>query len=127
VSNEPNTEIREPESLAGAPPPSQDERNLALWTHLGGFLTSFILPLILWQMNRDKSRFVSRHAVEALNFQIALVIYYLVCAALMLVLIGFLLIFVLLAFEIVVIIQGCMAAGRGEMYRYPMSIRFVKE
>jgi hypothetical protein len=106
--------------------PTQDERNLALLSHLGGLFTAFVLPLILWLMKKDQSRFVAEHAREALNFQLAVCIYCLVCIVLSLVLIGFLLIIALAVFEIVVVIQACIAASRGEMYRYPLSIRFIK-
>ena len=35
----------------------------------------FILPIILWTMNKDKSDFVDTHGKQAINFQLSLLIY----------------------------------------------------
>ncbi len=50
---------------------SSDDRNLAMLTHLSGILLGFIVPLIIWLTNKDKSdkAWLNTQAVEALNFQ----------------------------------------------------------
>lgn len=50
---------------------SQDERLLGLFDHLSMFFGSMIIPLIFWAINRDKSKFVSFHSLQALFFHIA--------------------------------------------------------
>jgi uncharacterized Tic20 family protein len=97
--------------------PTSSERSLALWCHLGGFFTFVIIPLIIWMTNRDKSRFVDEHGKEAINFQITLTIYYVV---------GCLIFPVIGIFETVVVIKAALAARRGEPYRCPLNIRFIK-
>lgn len=107
--------------------PTPEERNLAVLSHIGGVFTAFVVPLVIWLVKKDQSRFVAEHAREALNFQLAVCIYCLVCIVLAIVLIGFLMAIALAVFEIVVVVQACIAASRGELYRYPLSIRFFKE
>jgi len=51
--------------------PSQDERMLAMFAHLSMFFGSLIIPLIFWAINKDKSRFVSFHSLQALFFHLA--------------------------------------------------------
>jgi len=100
--------------------PTADERTLALWCHVGGFLTWFVLPLVLWLVKRDQSRFVEAHGREALNFQIAVTIYYLAGCLLIVMWIP------VMIYEIVVVIKAAQAAHRGEMYHYPFNIHFIK-
>ena len=57
------------------------QKNLAAAMHLSTFskffipLGNFILPLILWMMNKDKSEFVDAHGKQAINFQLSLLLY----------------------------------------------------
>lgn len=50
---------------------SQDERLLGLFAHISMFFGSLIIPLIFWAINKDKSKFVSFHSLQALFFHIA--------------------------------------------------------
>ncbi len=103
-----------------------DDRLWATFAHLGGFFFSFIAPLVIWLIMREKSSFVDKQGKEALNFQISLIIYWIVATILMFVLIGFLLMAGLFIFEIIVVIQAAIAANHGQDYRYPLCIRFIK-
>lgn len=47
---------------------------LALFSHLSLFLGGIILPIIFWATNRDKSKFVTFHALQALWFHIAYIV-----------------------------------------------------
>ena len=57
------------------------QKNLAAIIHLSTFskffipLGNFILPLILWTMNKDKSEFVDEHGKQAINFQLSILLY----------------------------------------------------
>lgn len=109
-----------------------DEKSWAMGAHLSvlaGYLIPFgniIAPLIIWQMKKDQSAFVTEHAKEALNFQIAMTIYMAVAALLMLIFIGIIAMFALAIMDIIFIVMAAVAANKGEGYRYPLSIRFVK-
>ncbi len=112
---------------AGAygPRPGTDDTTMAMLAHLLGFLTWFIGPLVLYLAKKDDSPYVRAQAAEALNFQLTLMIAYLVSWVLAFVLIGFLLMLVVWIGSIILMIMAAVAANRGENYRYPMNIRFV--
>lgn len=105
---------------------TQDEKNIALIAHLLSLVTGFIAPLIIWLMKKDQSSYVEQHAKEALNFQISIYIYGLVSSILIIVLIGIVLLFVLGIFAFVVILIATLKAAKGDLYRYPLTIRFLK-
>lgn len=102
-----------------------DPKSMAMLAQLLGIFTGFVGPLIIYLVSGDKDPFVKHHSAEALNFQITLVIAYVVSFVLMLVLIGFLLFFVVWIASLVFMIQATIAANRGEWYRFPINIRLV--
>ncbi len=114
------------EGADGEPTISKDDRLWALIAHLGGLLTSFIAPLVIWLAKRDDSEFVSAQAKEALNFQITLIILSIVGGATTVCLgLGFL---VLVAASIADVVLSLVAALRsydGHRYRYPFTLRLI--
>jgi len=50
---------------------TQEERLLGLFAHLSMFFGSLIIPIIFWAINKDKSKFVTFHSLQALFFHIA--------------------------------------------------------
>jgi uncharacterized Tic20 family protein len=123
-----------PAPAASAPTPLQppapgavtsDDRTMALLIHLLTLVSGFIAPLIIWLIKRDQSPFIDHHGKEALNFQITLLIGWFAAMLLLLVLIGLVLMPVLLVAQILFPILAAVAANRGELYRYPLTIRFI--
>ncbi len=117
-------------SASSAVVPSED-RNWAMGAHLSAFVAAYIAlgflgPLIVLLVRGDRSPFVRRHAVEALNFNLTVLIYIVICVILALVLIGFVLLIALGILYVVAVIIGAVRASSGEEYRYPLTIRFVK-
>ena len=51
-----------------------DEKLMALFSHLSLFFGGIILPIIFWATNKDKSKFVTFHALQSLWFHIAYVV-----------------------------------------------------
>ena len=108
------------------PAPSSDDRNLATVAHVLGIFTSFVGPLIIWMIRKDQSPFVDDQGKEALNFQLTLLIGYMISAVATVICIGP---FIALGLSVVAIIFGVMAAvatNKGEAYRYPLNIRFIQ-
>jgi uncharacterized Tic20 family protein len=89
-------------------------------------LGCIIGPLVVWLARRDSSAFVAEHAREALNFNITVVLAALVCMALMLVFVGFILGTALFVVWLVFTLIAAIKASEGEHYRYPFSLRLVK-
>lgn len=109
---------------------SQDDKTLALLTHLGGILFWVIVPLIVWAIHKDKPEraFVTDQAREALNFQISITALWLAAYVLMFItffLLSFLPMLVWVLNAVFCVIAG-LAAQKGEAYRYPFALRLVK-
>ncbi len=105
---------------------SQEDRTLAMITHLSGILFGFIVPLIIWLTQKDTKPWVADEAKEALNFQITLIIAYIIGGALTLLLVGIFVIIAALIANVVLCIIAGMKANAGESYRYPLTIRLIK-
>lgn len=149
---------------------SNNQKNIAAIIHLSTFsqfffpFGNFIVPLILWTLNKDKSDFVDTHGKQALNFQLSLLIYViaLICIAAPIFFFSFqgsfpidhivnhnhiyvdnpdfhewsgMIIFGILAaiialaifvLEIVLVITATTKANNGELYKYPLTIQFLK-
>ena len=106
-------------------PVQSDDTTWALLAHLSVFVLALIGPLVIYLVKKDGSPFVRQHAAEALNFHITVLIASIVSAVLMLVLIGFLLLAVVVIGSMVLGIVAAVAAGRGQPYRYPLTLRLV--
>lgn len=103
-----------------------DERMWAMFAHLSGIVVAIIAPLIIMLTMGNRSAYVRKQAVEALNFQITLMIAVFVCILLTFVVVGvFLLPIVGIGGLVLMIIAGVKTYG-GEDYRYPVNIRMVK-
>ncbi len=94
--------------------------------HLGGILLGFLAPLITWLIYRERSAFVEDQGKEALNFQITLLIGYVIASVLVFVVIGVALLPLLWIASVILSIMGGVAANRGERYRYPFALRLIK-
>ncbi len=110
--------------------PEQD-RTWAVLAHLTAFLTAwfafgFIGPLVIMLLRGDRSPFVRHHAVEALNFNLSVLIYAAISGVLVFVLIGIVMLIVLGLIYLVAVITGATRANAGRLYRYPITIRFVR-
>ena len=102
-----------------------DQRLWATLTHIGGILFNWLAPLIAYLVLKDRGAFVRAHTATALNFQLTLLIAYIVGIVLSLLLIGYLVIFAAWVLSIIFGIMAAIAANKGEFYTYPLSIKFV--
>ena len=134
-----STDPNNPFAAGGVPPvvqpgktdlgmPTEDERTWGLIAHLS-FLAGGVVglpplgPLVVWMIKKDESPFVGDQAIEALNFQIAVLLVTLVCAVTC----------VLAPLAIVAAVGGlvysilaAIEANKGVWYRYPYTMRLVK-
>lgn len=109
-----------------------DVNQKAMFIHLSAFagyiipLGMIIVPLILWQIWKDNDSYIDRMGREAVNFQITMLLYYVLSVVLMFILIGFLLIFIVMIFHLIFIIVAAVQTSSGVEFRYPMIIRLIK-
>ncbi len=122
-----------PPPTASAPAQSSemDQRNWAMFTHLSALFglvsgVGFILgPLVMWLIKKDQMPLVNEAGKEAVNFQLTMLIAFLVSWVLVFLLIGFLLIPLVVVFDVVMSIIAAVQTSNGTRYRYPLTIRFI--
>ena len=114
--------------------PTSEERTWAVLGHLAAIVAavisvgwlSFVGPLLIWAIYKDRSAFVRKAAADSFNFNLA------VWAA---IIIGWVMLFTVILIPVAVIvwivavvaalwfhIRAAMAASRGESFRYPWGI-----
>jgi len=104
-------------------PPTSDEKTLALLSHVVTFVSNFIAPLIIYIIKKDESPFVAAHAKESLNFQLTILLTIIV---LFITIIGIFLLWIVGIYALVLVIIATIRASEGKLYRYPLTIRFIK-
>ena len=108
-----------------------DDKNKAVIMHilsiiLGFSMLGFISPLIFYFAVSDNSEFLKQEAKNDLNFQLTLLIAYVIAGILWIVLIGIFLSFVLGICALVFEIMALVKAKDGEHYKFPFSLNLIK-
>ena len=110
----------------------RQDNQLIVITHLSQLITlitgfgSLILPLLLWLTQNEKVYNMDAHGKNILNFQLSLLVYFIVGIPLILFfglgLLGFI---VLGIISIVFPVVNAIKASNGETPKYPLSINFI--
>lgn len=110
----------------------RQDNQLIVITHLSQLIMlitgfgSLILPLILWLTQKEKVYQMDEHGKNIVNFQLSLIVYFIICIPLILLfglgLLGFI---VLGIFSIIFPIVNAIKASHGETPIYPLSINFI--
>lgn len=125
-------ENRPPIPSSPVPFSDSDARMWAMLTHLSALTGMFTLigslvgPILVWQIQKEKSAFIDFHGKEAINFNITVAIAAGISFVLMILLIGIVLLWIVGAVWLVFTVIAAIKANNGEYYRYPISIRFIK-
>lgn len=104
---------------------NQDDRTMSMIAHLGGGIGGFLVPLIVWLIKKEQSKFIEQEGKEALNFQLNILVYQLIALIPSACLFGV----PTLAIYVYGLVMGIIAglkANKGEPYRYPATIRVIK-
>ena len=101
-----------------------DTKTLEILTHVLAIFTHFVGPLVI--LLASTNREVKAHAKNALNWQISATIYFIVSFILVFVLIGIPLLLALIVLNIVFCLIAAVRASEGKLWRYPLSISFLK-
>lgn len=89
------------------------------------FLGHLVGPLLIWLLKRADSPEIDAHGKESLNFQLSMLIYDVVAVVLCFVLIGIPILILLWILNTVFVIIASIRASEGQLYRYPLTIRFL--
>jgi len=111
---------------AAQPLSPSDEKLYSVLTHVGGIVFNFIVPLITYLVFKDRGPFVREHTRQALNFTLTMAIGYIAGAVLSVIGIGVLISLAAWVLSIIFGIMAAVAANKGQMYKYPVSIQFIK-
>ena len=104
----------------------KQDTTLGVLAHLGGLFTSWVAPLIIYLIKKDDAdKFLAENAREALNFQITLWLWYIVCFVLSFVLIGLFMFWLVAVANLVLSIIAAVKASNGVVYRYPLTVRLI--
>ena len=123
-----NMQYRPPMALQ-----TNDEKQMGLFLHLSGlvfalfFPIGIVLPIVLWQTQKDKMPALDAHGKMITNWMISSTIYGVISIVLMFVLVGFLTAAVVWLLAIIFPIIGALKANNdGELWEYPLTIKFLK-
>lgn len=117
-----------------ASPTSKNDNLWAMLCHLSALvayvgipLGNIIGPLIVWLIKKDEIPLVDDQGKESLNFQLSILIYGIVSAALICAGgLGLPLLLAVVVFHLVMTIIASVKANQGIAYRYPLCIRFIR-
>jgi len=110
----------------------KEDNQLIVITHLSQLVTlligfgSLLIPLLLWITQKEKVFQMDEHGKNIINFQLSLIIYFLICFPLILLfglgLLGFIILGII---SIIYPVVNAIKASRGEIPKYPISFNFI--
>ncbi len=109
-----------------------EQKQTGMFLHLSQLLNMIIplagvvVPIVIWQMKKDETPALDAHGKMVANWLISSLIYWVVSGILAIVLIGFLGMLALVIMGIVFPIIGGVKANNGELWEYPLTIKFLK-
>ena len=110
----------------------REDNQLIVITHLSQLVTlvtgfgSLIIPLILWATQKEKVYKMDEHGKHIINFQLSLIVYFIICIPLILLLgLGLLGFIVLGIISIIFPVINAIKASNGETPTYPFSFKFI--
>ena len=107
-----------------------EEKTYLMLMHVSQFagyvapLLGFVVPILMWIVNKDTNSNVDKHGKNILNFILTYLIYTVAAAILILILIGIPLLVLLAIATILFIIIAALKANKGEYWEYPLTIKF---
>jgi len=118
-----------PAPTPAAPLTEADDKLWASLAHFGNIL-SFLAPLLIWLLLKDRGAKVAVEGKEALNWGInatgALIISIILSVIPFIGLIFLLVYFAVLVVNLIFAVMGGIKVQQGSSYRYPINIRWIK-
>lgn len=109
-----------------------EQKQMGMFLHLSQLL-NLIIPfggaiaaIILWQIKKDEIPALDAHGKMVANWLISSLIYWVVSIVLCLIVIGFFGVLALIVMSVVFPIIGGIKANNGELWEYPLTIKFLK-
>lgn len=109
-----------------------EQKQMGMFLHLSQLLNiivpfaGIIVPVVIWQVKKDEIPALDAHGKMVTNWLISSLIYMVVSLVLTLVLIGILGIIAVVIMGVIFPIIGGIKANNGELWEYPLTIKFLK-
>ena len=103
---------------------SEVDRLFVVLTHLGGVFFGLVPALLVYLIKNDG--WVKENARNALNWQLTLLLYYGICWFLVLIIIGLFLPWLIVVLNIIFCVIAAVRSSKGELYKYPITLEFIK-
>jgi len=103
-----------------------DEKENSKWLpllHLSGLFLLIIPPILVWIWKRDSVKDIRKHAIDVINFQLSMSLYILPFV----IFYAPPILIVMVLFSQIVILVNTMRVTSHQDYKYPLSIRFLKQ
>jgi len=89
-------------------------------------IIGLVAPIVIWQIKKDEMPLMDVHGKNVMNWIISFVIYCTMSVILIFVIIGIPLLIALAAISLIFPIIGGIKANKGEVWKYPMTMEFLK-
>jgi uncharacterized protein len=86
-------------------------------------LAGLVVPIVMWQ-SKKQNPIIDQHGKVILNWVISSIIYAIISFILIFVIVGIFLLIALVITNLVFVIMGAVKANNGQIWNYPMSIKF---
>jgi len=133
---EQDVSAEQPETVQEGPGSKEVNKDARMWAmicHLAGLaglivpiIGNVVAPLIVWQIKKEEDPFIDEQGKEAVNFQISMSLYMVICIPLCFICIGAFLAPAVGIFYLIFLLIAAVKANDGHHYRYPLTIRFIK-
>jgi len=111
---------------------TREQRQMGMFLHLSQLahvifpLLGVVLPVVLWQTQKERMPALDAHGKMIVNWMISTLIYTIICIPFVLIFIGILMLIALWITGVIFAIVGAVKANNGELWQYPLTIKFIK-
>lgn len=110
----------------------KDVEQWAVMLHLSQLLTyclppiGLIAPFVIWQYKKNEMPEIDEHGKMVANWVLSSMVYLLASVILCIVVIGVPLLLLVLSLSVIYPVIGAIKASHGQLWRYPLTINFIK-
>jgi uncharacterized Tic20 family protein len=110
----------------------EDVSQWAILLHLSQFLVYFlppfglVAPIVIWQYKKNEMPEIDDHGKVVTNWVLSAMVYLVASIVLCLVVVGIPMLLAVMILSIVYPVIGAVKAARGQVWRYPLTIDFIK-
>jgi len=111
---------------------SQNDARIGSLIHISALvgylipLANVLLPFWLWRTHQQESKFIYKTGLEAVNFQLTCAVYYLSAFMLCALFIGFVILPVIIIYQVLFTLIATFVTSKKSPYHYPGNLNFIQ-